>query len=127
VGFYAKGLEGRIGDPKAGWKGRNCGPPRATARRSVSRGSTRRRRSRRAGAPAGVPSSQPFDLTGVAAVRGGAADRVGGLDADRQINVGAVGTERVVAGQVSQLCQRLEGGAPTHYVNQDLATIWPDK
>src|SRR5438132_2873693 len=73
------------------------------------------------------PSSQPFDLTGVAAVRGGAADRVGGLDADRQINVGAVGTERVVAGQVSQLCQRLEGGAPTHYVNQDLATIWPDK
>src|SRR5439155_2209104 len=27
-------------------------------------------------APAGVPSSQPFDLTGVAAVRGGAARRV---------------------------------------------------
>ena len=22
MGFYAKGLEGRIGDPKAGWKGR---------------------------------------------------------------------------------------------------------
>ena len=99
MGFVAEGLEGRIGDPKAGWKGRELWTTSATARRSVSRGATRRRRSRRA-APAGVPSSQPFDLTGVAAVRGGAADRVGGLDADRQINVGAVGAERVVAGQV---------------------------
>ena len=33
-------------------------------------------------------------------MRCGAADRVGRLDANRQIDVGAVGVERVVAGQV---------------------------
>jgi hypothetical protein len=33
TGFYAKGLDGRIDDPNAGWKGRGlCGPQAATAR-----------------------------------------------------------------------------------------------
>jgi hypothetical protein len=34
LGFYAKGFDGRIDDPNAGWKGPvACGPPTATARR----------------------------------------------------------------------------------------------
>src|SRR5438132_14172124 len=39
-------------------------------------------------------SHQLFDLARIAAVWGGAADRVGRLDADRQVDVGAVGIER---------------------------------
>jgi hypothetical protein len=57
----------------------------------------RRRRSRRTGHRPRYRQASLSILTGIAAVRGGAADRVGGLDADRQINVGAVGTERVVS------------------------------
>jgi hypothetical protein len=37
LGFYAKGLDGRIDDPNAGWKGRGCGQPTANARRGSSR------------------------------------------------------------------------------------------
>ena len=33
MGFYTKGLDGRIDDPKAGWKGRGLWRPKATARR----------------------------------------------------------------------------------------------
>ena len=33
MGFYAKGFDGRIDDPAAGWKGRAYGPPTATGRR----------------------------------------------------------------------------------------------
>ena len=39
-------------------------------------------------------------------MRGGAADRIGRLDADREVDIGAIGTERVVAGKV-QLGTRL--------------------
>src|SRR5258705_5364996 len=42
MGFFTKGLEGRIDDPGAGWKGAPYGRPRATARRSTSKASTRR-------------------------------------------------------------------------------------
>jgi hypothetical protein len=31
MGFYAKGMDGRIDDPKAGWKGKACGLPTALA------------------------------------------------------------------------------------------------
>jgi hypothetical protein len=103
VGFYAKGLEGRIGDPKAGWKGRELWTTSGNRTPFRIEGIDAPAPVAPGRAPAGVPSSQPFDLTGVAAVRGGAADRVGGIDADRQINVGAVGTERVVAGQIAAM------------------------
>ena len=39
-------------------------------------------------------------------MRGGAADRIGRLDADREVDIGAIGTESVVAGKV-QLGTRL--------------------
>jgi hypothetical protein len=33
TGFYAKGLDGRIDDPNAGWKAADCGLRAATAHR----------------------------------------------------------------------------------------------
>jgi hypothetical protein len=42
MGFFTKGLEGRVDDPGAGWKEHAYGRARATARRSTSRASTRR-------------------------------------------------------------------------------------
>ena len=37
LGFFAKGMDGRIDDPKAGWKGKESGPPGVRARRSTAR------------------------------------------------------------------------------------------
>jgi hypothetical protein len=42
MGFFAKGLEGRLDDPKAGWKGRELWVTSGIARRSTSKASTRR-------------------------------------------------------------------------------------
>jgi hypothetical protein len=46
----------------------------------------------------GAASGQLLNLAWVAAVRGSAADGVGRLDADRQVEVSALGIERIVAG-----------------------------
>src|ERR1700682_2804804 len=46
-----------------------------------------------ASASPGPVSHQLLDLAGIAAVWGGAADRVGRLYADRQVDIGAVGIE----------------------------------
>ena len=43
MGFYAKGLDGRIDDPNGGWKAAGCGPPAATG----CRGSRKAARARR--------------------------------------------------------------------------------
>jgi hypothetical protein len=45
-----------------------------------------------------VVSDKLFDLAGIAAVRGGTADRVGGVNADREVDVSALGIERIIAG-----------------------------
>ena len=51
--------------------------------------------------PAGSHASpQLLNLAWITAVRGSAADRVGRLDADRQVYVGAVGIERIVTGEL---------------------------
>src|SRR5262249_36915636 len=45
-------------------------------------------------------SRQLFNLAWITAVRGRTADGVGRLDADRQVDVGTIGVERIVAGQL---------------------------
>ena len=45
-------------------------------------------------------SRQLLDLAWITTVRRSAADRVGRLDADRQVEVGAIGVQCIVAGQL---------------------------
>ena len=46
----------------------------------------------------GARLPQLLNLAWITAVRGSAADRVGRLGADRQVDVGAIGVERIVTG-----------------------------
>jgi hypothetical protein len=48
--------------------------------------------------PADAVLGHLLDLAGITAVRGGAANRVGRVNADRQIDVSALGIERIIAG-----------------------------
>ena len=45
MGFYAKGIDGRIDDPKAGWKGKGIWTTSRRARRSTWRAARGRRAS----------------------------------------------------------------------------------
>jgi len=47
IGFYAKGFDGRLDDPKAGWKGRGIWAATAIARRGSSKAARARGRWRR--------------------------------------------------------------------------------